>query len=121
MAKSPVAAAPAAAASINWLSVLNQVIAAVAGVLGPKWGSVSQPATHELYVLTETARWIEENKASMDEDTYNLLVDAHKRTLHDVLVGNELIKKAIADQAVAAAWAVILTALKSAGKFPFPI
>ena len=107
--------------SNNWPSVLNQVISAVAGVLGQKWSSVARPTTHELYVLTQTAQWIDENKANMDKDTYDLLVDAHKRTLYDVLVGNELINKAVAEQAVAAAWTVLLAALKTAGKFPFPI
>jgi hypothetical protein len=103
----------------NWSNVLQQAVTAAENALGQKWQPVAASATHEVTLLTQTAQYIETNKAGMTADEYNSVVGNQKLAMQTVLLGYEDIGIALAEQAVQAAWNVISAALKTATNLPF--
>jgi len=64
-------------------------------------------------MLVDTAAYIEANKPSLSTDNCKLLVTNQGLAMKNVLLGYEAIGIAAAEQAVAAAWNVISSALQT--------
>jgi hypothetical protein len=101
-------------AAVDWGSVAAQAVAAAANALKGSWSTVESPATHSIQVLTQTAAYIAANADSLDADEQKLLTDNQKLAMQNVLLGYEDIGIVAAEQAVAAAWGVVQTALVAA-------
>jgi hypothetical protein len=97
----------------DWTTVFQQATAAAAGSLGASWNSVSQTAEHSVQMLVDTAAYIEANQSSLSSDDCNLLTSNQTLAMKNVLLGYEAIGIAAAEQAVAAAWGVVSSALQS--------
>lgn len=100
--------------SINWKTVGQQAITAAATSLGASWHNVEPAAEHSIQLLVQTAQYIADNSAKLDEVDRKLLADNQQLAMQNVLLGYEDIGIAAAEQAVAAAWAVIESALTTA-------
>jgi hypothetical protein len=64
-------------------------------------------------VLVDTGAYIETNKSSLCADDCNLLVSNRALAMKNVVLGYEAIGIAAAEQAVAAAWGVVSSALQT--------
>jgi hypothetical protein len=100
-------------ATTDWSTVLQQATTAAANSLGGTWDTVSQTAEHSVQMLVDTGAYIETNKASLSTDDCNLLVSNQALAMKNVLLGYEAIGIASAEQAVAAAWDVVSSALQT--------
>ena len=97
----------------DWTTVFQQATAAAATSLAASWNSVSQTAEHSVQMLVDTAAYIELNKSSLSTDDCNLLTSNQTLAMKNVLLGYEAIGIVAAEQAVAAAWDVVSSALQS--------
>jgi hypothetical protein len=105
--------------AVNWAQVLQESINAAKDVLAGKWPLVQQAASAQITALIENAKSIEDNKADMTQDEYELVKRIQTRALSGVLAGFEAIGIVAAEQAAAAAWNVAAGALKTATGFAF--
>ena len=103
-------------ASIDWNTVAKQAIAAAAASLGATWNAVAPAAQHSIELLVMTAQYIAANAAQLDADDQKLLTDNQQLAMQNVLLGYQAIGTAAAEQAVAAAWGIVQTALATAIK-----
>ena len=94
----------------NWSTVESNAISAAKGVLSGAWAAASVGATSAISSLVHTAQYIDQNKASMTPDEYNLLASQQKTALQNVLTAYEAIGIAAAKNAVAAVVDVIVKA-----------
>jgi hypothetical protein len=97
----------------DWTTVSRQATAAAATSLGASWNAVSQTAEHSVQMLVDTAAYIEANKSSLSSDDCTLLTSNQTLAMKNVLLGYEAIGIAAAEQAVAAAWGIVSSALQS--------
>jgi hypothetical protein len=98
----------------DWTTVLKQATTATATSLGASWTTVSPTVQHSIQMLADTAAYIEANKDSLTQDDVTLLTTNQTLAMKNVLLGYEAIGIAAAEQAVAAAWGVISSALQTA-------
>jgi hypothetical protein len=100
--------------AVNWDNVTEQAINAAATSLGSSWSKVSASAAHSIQTLVQTAQYIANNSASLDATDQKLLTENQQLAMQSVLLGYEDIGIVAAEQAVAAAWAIVQTALTTA-------
>jgi hypothetical protein len=99
--------------SPDWSAIAKQAVAAAASSLGATWSTVGPAAQHSIQMLTDTAEYIAANADQLKPDEYQLLINNQKLAMQNVLLGYEAIGIAAAEQAVAAAWGVVSTALET--------
>jgi len=106
---------------INWTQVASGVEAAVKGVLGTAWQTVSAAAGPQIQAMISVAQSIETDYANnrLTPAEYQSLKSMQKNALEGILSGYEAIGIVVAEQAAAAAWDVIATALKTAAGIAF--
>jgi hypothetical protein len=100
--------------STNWKDIINQAINAAKAVIGGNWSTVKTSAIHSIQQLAQTAQYIKANDAKLSPDERSSLIDTQKQAMQVVLLSYQDIGIAIAQGAVAAAWAVIEGALTAA-------
>ena len=100
--------------AINWSTVLSQIGHTVAGIVGPAWRNASTGASTQFAALIAAGEQIELNKDSMQQVEYDSLKLMQKRALEGVLLTFEGISLDVAQQAAAAAWNILVTALTTA-------
>jgi hypothetical protein len=100
--------------AINWTTVGTQVEQAVAKVVGAAWQNASTGASAQIAALIAVGKSIEQDKDSMKQVEYDSLKLMQQRALDGVLQAYEGIAIDTAQQAAAAAWSVVIGALKTA-------
>jgi hypothetical protein len=100
--------------AVDWNTVAQQAITAVANSLGASWTSVSGAATHSIQLLVQTAQYIAANSATLDQTDQKLLTDNQQLAMKNVLLGYEDVGIVAAEQAIAAASNVVQGALTTA-------
>jgi hypothetical protein len=99
---------------VDWNAILHQAIAAAGQSLAANWATVAPSAEHSIGLLLQTAEYIAANKDTLSAPEQKMLVDNQKLAMQNVLLGYEDVGILAAEQAVAAAWAVINGALMTA-------
>ena len=107
--------------AIDWTKTADDVLKAVAGVVGGAWNTVKPAASAQVSSLIQTGQAIENNRANMTQAEYDGLRLSQQRALEGVLACYAAISIVVAEQAAAAAWNVISQALKTAYALPFAI
>ncbi|MBF0480442.1 MAG: hypothetical protein HQK81_02455 [Desulfovibrionaceae bacterium] len=102
--------------SVNWITIYQQAIDAVKTSLGSTWSTVATSAQHSIQLLVQTAQYITDHSAELNEDEQKLLTDNQQLAMQSVLLGYKAIGIAAAEQAVDAAWGVIQPVLEAAIK-----
>ena len=100
--------------AINWDTVTTNMGKAVCGVVGEAWSSIPAGASTQLAAVIAVGQSIEQNKGALTQAEYDTLKNMQKNALQGVLQAYEGISLDIAQQAAAAAWSVIVGALKTA-------
>jgi len=102
---------------MDWSNVLKQAIAAAEGSLAGNWAQVAPAAQHSIELLLQTGQYIATHQ-NLPAPELQMLEDNQKLAMKNVLLGYQDVGIVMAEQAVAAAWAVvnqaILTAIKAA-------
>jgi hypothetical protein len=98
---------------IDWKKVLDNAVAAAQQVIGANWQPVANAAKFQIVALIENGKFIEENKDSMSDVEFKAAKLNQQRALEGVLKGFDAISIVVAEEAAAAAWRVVETALKS--------
>jgi hypothetical protein len=104
---------------VDWESVLVNALSAAKDVLADKWPMARRAATAQMAALIENARGIEDDKASLTPDEYELVKRIQKRAFAGVLAGFEAIGIVTAEQAAEAAWNVVADSLRTATGLAF--
>lgn len=106
---------------INWQQVGTDMEAAVKGVLGANWQTVSGAAAPQLQAMVGIGQSIEQSYAakSITADEYQSLQSMAKNALKGILSSYAAVGIVVAEQAAAAAWTVVATALGTAAGIPF--
>jgi len=102
------------AMAINWTTVERQIEQAVKGVVGGAWQNAAAGASAQFAALIAVGKQIEADRDSMQQAEYDSLKLMQRRALHGVLQAGAGISLDIAEQAAAAAWNVLVTAVKTA-------
>ena len=105
--------------AIDWSTVGRDVENAVVGVLGANFQVVRRAAQAQIAALVSTGQSIEAEKDEMTALEYQSLEDANRGALAGVLHTIEGITIVVAEQAAAAAWQVVASALKASLGLPF--
>jgi hypothetical protein len=105
--------------TVDWGSVLVGALSAAEDVLTDKWPLARRAATAQMAALVENAKGIEDDKAAMTPDEYELVKRIQKRAFAGVLAGFEAIGIVAAEQAAEAAWNVVADALRTATGLAF--
>lgn len=100
--------------AVNWSSVSGQIGHAVSGVVGPAWQNAAGGASTQFAALVAAGQQIEQNRDTLSQLEYNSLKLMQQRALEGVLLTYQGIAIDIAEQAAAAAWNVLVSALSSA-------
>jgi hypothetical protein len=99
---------------VDWDAVAGQAAQAVAGIIGNTVQGLSAGAQAQVTALVQIGQQIEQNRGSMQQAEYDSLKLMQQRALKGVLQTYEAIAADVAQQAAAAAWGVLVTALKGA-------
>ena len=100
--------------SVNWNTVTTQLEKSVGDVVGPAWKTASAGASTQFAAIIAAGKQVEENKDSMTQAECHSLKLMQQRALEGVLQAYTGISIDIAEQAAAAAWQVVASALKTA-------
>lgn len=100
--------------SFDRKKVVNEAVEAMRGVLGDKIALVLRVAPFQAALLLENARIIEDATNGLSDEERETLKQVSARAARDVLTAYDAISFAAAEQAVAAAWEVIISALEAA-------
>ena len=100
--------------AINWNNVGTQIGQAVGGIVGTAWQNAASGASTQFAALVAVGQQIEQNKNTMQQGEYESLKLMQQRALEGVLQTYEGISLDVAQQAAAAAWNVVVGALKTA-------
>jgi hypothetical protein len=100
--------------SVDWGAVGTGVKTAVAKLVGAAWQNAAAGASTQFAAVIAAGQSIERNKDTMSQSDYNTLKIMQQRALDGVLQTYAGISLDIAQQAAAAAWNVVATALKTA-------
>jgi hypothetical protein len=100
--------------AINWSSVGNQIGPAVGGIVGAAWQNAAAGASTQFAALVAAGAQIEANRDTMQQAEYDSLKLMQQRALEGVLLTYAGISLDVAEQAAAAAWDIVATALKTA-------
>jgi hypothetical protein len=100
--------------AVDWSSVSVQIANAVSGVVGPAWQNAAAGASTQFAALIAAGQQIEQNQNTLAQAEYNSLKLMQQRALEGVLLTYQGIAIDIAEEAAAAAWNVLVSALSSA-------
>jgi hypothetical protein len=100
--------------AVDWNTVGKQVEQALSKVLGGAWQNASAGASAQITALVTAGASIEQNKDTMKQAEYDSLKIMQQRAMDGVLQAYESIGIDTAEQAAAAAWAIVTGALLSA-------
>jgi hypothetical protein len=100
--------------SVNWATVTTGVEKAVGNVIGAAWQNAAAGASTQFAAVIAAGQSIENNKDTMSQSDYNSLKIMQQRALDGVLQTYAGISLDVAQQAAAAAWNVVTTAIKAA-------
>jgi hypothetical protein len=100
--------------AINWTTVETQLEQAVKGVVGGAWQNAAAGASAQLAAIIAVGKQIEAGQNGMQQAEYDSLKLMQQRALDGVLQTDAGISLDIAQQAAAAAWNVLVNAIKTA-------
>ena len=100
--------------AIDWTKVGTQLESSVGGVVGTAWKNAAAGASAQFKAIVTVGQNIEQQKDSLTQVEYNSLRLMQQRALEGVLQTYQGISLDVAEQAAAAAWNVVATALKTA-------
>jgi hypothetical protein len=100
--------------AIDWTKVGTQLESSVGGVVGTAWKNAAAGASAQFKAIVAVGQNIEQQKDSLTQVEYNSLKLMQQRALEGVLQTYQGISLDVAEQAAAAAWNVVATALKTA-------
>jgi hypothetical protein len=100
--------------AINWTTVERQIEQAVGGIVGTAWQNAASGASAQLAELIAAGQQIEADRKNMQQAEYDSLKLMEQRALDGVLQTFAGISRDIAEQAAAAAWNVLVDAVKAA-------
>jgi hypothetical protein len=100
--------------AIDWTTVERQIEQAVGGIVGAGWQNAASGASVQLAALIAAGKQIELDRKNMQQDEYDSLKLMEQRALDGVLQTFAGISRDIAEQAAAAAWNVLVNAVKTA-------
>jgi hypothetical protein len=100
--------------SIDWNAVGREAITAAITSLGASWDKVRPTTQPSIQLLVQTGQYIVDNYANLSEIERRLLEEGQRLAIKNVLLAYEDIGILAAEQAVAAVWAVIEKAIKTA-------
>ena len=99
---------------VDWNGVAGQVTQAISGIIGSNAKVLSAGAQTQVTALVQVGVQIEQDRDSLQQVEYDSLKLMQQRALKGVLQTYEAIAADVAQEAAAAAWDVLVTALKSA-------
>jgi hypothetical protein len=105
--------------AIDWSSVGTNALNAAAAALGAAWNIAQPAASAQIAALMQVGQQIEANRNTISAFDYSSLQLSQQRAMEGVLKSYEGISIVAADQAAAAAWNIVATALKTAYGLPF--
>jgi|SRR5271166_179975 len=100
--------------AINWTTVETQIAQEVSGIVGGAWQNAAAGASAQFAAIIAVGKQIEQDRDSMQQAEYDSLKRMQQRALHGVLQTDAGISLDIAQQAAAAAWSVLVDAVKTA-------
>lgn len=100
--------------SVNWNTVTTQLEQSVGDAIGSAWSNARAGASAQFAAIIAAGKQVEKNKDSMTQAEYNSLKLIQQRAMEGVLQAYAGISIDIAEQAAAAAWNVVVGALKAA-------
>ncbi|MBV8188045.1 MAG: hypothetical protein JOY64_29870 [Alphaproteobacteria bacterium] len=105
--------------AIDWNKVATDALDAAKNVVGAEWSNVATPAGQQVTALVAIGQQIETDFAAgkMDQSQYSMLKAMQKNAISGVLSAYTGIGIVVAEQAAAAAWNVVATALGSLAGF----
>jgi len=104
----------AQAASINWNNVGTQILQAVANVVRGAWTTAAPVVEAQLQGLVAAGRRIEAESKSMKQAEYDDLKQTLSSELQFKFLMSGAIAAVVAQQAAAAAWNALASAIKAA-------
>lgn len=106
--------------TLNFSTLLDDMLTAAKGVLADKWPAVRELATSSFKTLANSLIDIEAMRAdgTISEEQARLLLDMHKNTAKIVLLSVEIVGIVAAEQAINAALDSVKTAVNTAIGFP---
>jgi hypothetical protein len=99
---------------MDWDVVGSEVEREVSSLVGSAWQNASAGASTQFASLLAAGKLIEQNRESMSAEDYEDLKLMQQRALEGVLQTYAGISLDVAQQAAAAAWGVLASALKAA-------
>jgi hypothetical protein len=104
---------------IDWNQVATDALNAAKKVVGTAWTNVATPAGAQITAMVSIGQEIEKsfNAGTITQDEYSMLKSMQKNALEGILAGYKAIGIVVAEQAAAAAWDVVATALGSLAGF----
>lgn len=103
--------------AIDWSSVASDVTTAIAGVLGRAWQTNYPAASVQIQSILAAGQQLEQTQSGpnpMSQADYDTLKIMQQRALEGVLSAYQGIALIAAQQAAAAAWTALTTALSTA-------
>ena len=106
---------------IDWGQVGLATLVAAKNIVGANWAHVAIPAAEQIKALVAIGEHIEAEHAAgrMTQENYDMLRSMEKNAVEGVLSADKGIGIVIAEQAAAAAWDVVETALGTVAGFAF--
>jgi hypothetical protein len=100
--------------AMNWSTVEIQIGQAGGGIVGAAWQNAAAGASTQFAAIIRAGKQIEADRKNMKQAEYDSLKLMQQRALEGVLQTYVGISLDVAQQAAAAAWNIVVSALKTA-------